>query len=302
MRGAAHEGSSLLAMATRPATRGESAGGSAATTTLNTKASALVAKWTLAVVVVVACCVLAILALAAPGGDVSRVYRMRQLEHRCPWKERSLGFCPILMARYDEAYAEAGLAVSIPRDSRYAIYPMRLVNEVREMDHNKTVDFFFQGGYLTDSPTEARRAWVVEYARENFTTNSYLQFTDEKSKSELEPVGPFDYTREGSGYVPKEHPIEERVSVTDTDYFSGMTKAKFCLCPAGDEEYSMRFYEAIMSGCIPVVRSCDETYRTSEEWAVPYRYYLTNEDVAWDPAMVEDNMKLFLKYHTLNQS
>ena len=89
--------------------------------------------------------------------------------------------------------------------------------------------------------------------------------------------------------------------MTDTNYFLGMTKAMFCLCPAGDQEYSMRFYEAIMSGCIPVVRSCDETYRTREEWAVPYRYYLMNEDVVWDLSMVEDNMKLFLRYHTLHK-
>ena len=79
--GTAHEGSSLLA--TLPATRGGSAdgagdddkraSGSAATTTLNNAARVHVAKWTLTVVV--ACCLFAILALAAPGGDVSGVYR-----------------------------------------------------------------------------------------------------------------------------------------------------------------------------------------------------------------------------------
>jgi len=43
------------------------------------------------------------------------------------------------------------------------------------------------------------------------------------------------------------------IKAWDEDYYRGMGRAKFVLCPDGDYVWTYRFFEAVMCGCIPVV-------------------------------------------------
>ena len=87
---------------------------------------------------------------------------------------------------------------------------------------------------------------------------------------------------------------------SDKNYFDVMCKSKFCLCPAGDDLWSMRFYEALMCKCIPIVNNEKETYRSDPESKLGYKFYLTSDkEFIYREDWVEHNYNLFLKYHTL---
>ena len=81
-----------------------------------------------------------------------------------------------------------------------------------------------------------------------------------------------------------------------------MCQSKFCLCPAGDEPYSMRFYEALMCKSIPIVNNAKESYRTIMESRLGYKYYLSTDIFEYRLDWVEHNYELFLKYHTLDSN
>ena len=224
------------------------------------------------------------------------------------------GWCSILDGYYVEANAEIDREIPIPSNplntsysvwppAPYAIYPRRLYDAVRALNHTKTIAFSYRGGFLTDPPTEANRGWVRDFAVERFTPASYLKFTDERSRAELSSYGVFDHThdeQDGAGYVPKEHPMEERKTHFDAGYFETMTKARFCLCPRGDAPWSMRFYEAILAECVPVLLRKDDQQRTPEEMKLPYRYFTVDEPIAWDPEMAVENLRIFMEYHMLS--
>lgn len=208
---------------------------------------------------------------------------------------------------YQEAIREKGvLWYSLLRLTRgsscqdYAIYPKRFYKTVEKFGSAKSIDFCFIGGYKTDEETQENRRWILDFIREYFTESSYLQFTDRTTKQDHQSMGSFDYTLQKSGFVPKEHPQEMR-NMFDENYFSTMAKSKFTLCPAGDEFWSMRFYEALMCKSIPIVSSENETFRSKAESALDYKYYLATERPAYREDWVEHNYKIFLRHHTLKQ-
>lgn len=182
--------------------------------------------------------------------------------------------------------------------TKYALYPKRFYKTIAEFDGGKTIDFCFIGGFKTDRKTENNRSWILEFIKNNFTSMSYLQFTDKNTHHNHINMGCFDYTLKVSGFVPKEHPVEERNKL-DENYFKQMRKSKFTLCPAGDKFWSMRFYEALMCRSIPIVDSVNETFRSIEESKLDYKYYLTTDDIEYREDWVEHNYRIFLKYHTL---
>ena len=62
----------------------------------------------------------------------------------------------------------------------------------------------------------------------------------------------------------------------------------------------MRFYEALMCKCIPIVLKREETYRSREESELDYRYYLASDpEFIYREDWVEHNYALFMRYHTL---
>lgn len=206
-------------------------------------------------------------------------------------------FCPKLRILYDESYSE----LSILKDKinySYAIYPRRYYKNIN-LNLDKKYNFLFIGGLLTDNETYNNRKWIIPFINKKFNNNSYLQFTDKKTKNNYKIMGNYDYTHSRKGFVPKETSINKR-DFFDKNYFDNLSQSKFCLCPAGDSIYSMRFYECLMCKCIPIVNNIEETYRSEEESKLNYKYYLSSStEFVYREDWVEHNYNIFLQYHTL---
>lgn len=207
-------------------------------------------------------------------------------------------FCPKCIMWYDEAATEKNIYGEV--DYRYIKYPMSFYKKVENFSKNKKYDYCFIGSYLVDQATSVNRKWILDFIKTHFNENSYLQFTDTKSKSKLSSFGSFDYTHRRVGFVPKERPVYLR-NYFDKNYYQKMCESKFTLCPSGDSFWSMRFYEALMCKSIPIVISKDETFRSEAESLLDYKYYLASDP---NPEYREDwanhNYEIFLKYHTFD--
>lgn len=214
------------------------------------------------------------------------------------WKGTPEPYSPKLEMWYLEAYQEAGMKKRLGEiDKRYALYPKRFYKTVQGFDQNKTIDFCFIGAFRIDAATVARRSWIVPFIEHHFTDKSYLQFTDQSTKSNHTTLGVYDYTLLRNGFVPKETAVELR-NYFDERYFRTMCSSQFTLCPGGDENWSMRFYEALMCKTIPIL--LDRTsFRSTCEARLPYKYFLVGERMEYISDWAEQNYETFLKYHTL---
>lgn len=205
-------------------------------------------------------------------------------------------FCPKLTLWYNEALKEKKIIFSRVFND-FAIFPQRFYKFVDSLNKDKIYDFNFVGSFLIDHKTSINRRWIIPFIKKHFTPQSYLLFTDRKTKSVHQRMGPFDHTFEKKGFVPKEIPIKNRNKL-DPHYYQIMCQSKFTLCPAGDSFYSMRFYEAIMCKSIPIVKTQDESFRSKAESNLDYKYYLITDEFVYREDWVEHNYQLFLKYHT----
>lgn len=214
-------------------------------------------------------------------------------------------FSPKLKMWYREAHREKNFfkylfsrVIHQPVNQDYAIYPKRFYQTVHKLDHQKLIDYCFIGGFRTDSRTEKNRKWILDFIQTNFSESSYLQFTDKGTKSSHKRMGVFDHTFVREGFVPKEHPKRKR-NYFDAHYFQKLANSKFTLCPAGDDLWSMRFYEALMCKSIPIVNTPEETYRSNAESELDYRYYLSTDQHIFREDWAAHNYEIFLRYHTL---
>ena len=206
-------------------------------------------------------------------------------------------FSPKLQLWYVESHKEKNIEIK-KIDYSYAIYPKRFYKNINT-NNEKSIDFLFIGGLYTDVATFNNRKWIIPFIKKFFNNNSYLQFTDKKTKKNYKILGNYDYTLRRNGMVPKELPIEIK-NTFDKNYFNNMSKSKFCLCPAGDSMYSMRFYEALMCKTIPIVDTIEETYRSKDESELDYKFYVTSSPTfIYRKDWVEHNYNLFIEYHTL---
>jgi len=208
-----------------------------------------------------------------------------------------LPYSPKLALWYFEAHREIGLQVD-KIDRRYAIFPQRFYKTVEKFDKTKIYDFNFIGTFLIDQDTAANRAWIIDFIKVNFSSNSFLQFTDQNTKKSHVVMGDFDHTFTRTGFVPKETPLAQR-NFFDESYYKVMSNSKFTLCPAGDVNWSMRFYEALMCKSIPIL--LDRTgYRTIQEAELDYKYYTLNDELEFVEDWADQNYDIFLKHHTLH--
>ena len=157
-------------------------------------------------------------------------------------------FSPKLNMWYLESYKELSISKEKVDDDSYAIYPKRFYKNIN-LNLKKKYNFLFIGGLLTDKHTQNNRKWIIPFINKNFNNNSYLQFTDKKTKKGHIKMGDYDYSLTEIGFVPKEVIINKR-NFFDKKYFNNLSQSKFCLCPAGDSLWSMRFYECLMCKCI----------------------------------------------------
>ena len=87
---------------------------------------------------------------------------------------------------YIEAYKELSIPIlrrNIDQQS-YAIYPKRFYKNIN-LNFTKKYDLIFIGGFSTDPRTKYNRKWIISFINNNFNSNSYLQFTDAKTKIKL---------------------------------------------------------------------------------------------------------------------
>ena len=222
------------------------------------------------------------------------------LEEPPIYQPQYYSFSPKLKMWYEESYTEKNCwneAITVCED--FALYPARFYATVSKFDKTKKYDYCFIGGLKIDIPIEKNTNWILGFIRRKFTSESYLQFTDMKTKSGYLTLGEFDFTLIKNGFTPKEHKVEER-NWFDSNYFKTMSKSKFTLCPAGDLIYSMRFYEALMCNSIPIVNTKNETFRSEAESKLDYKYYVSTDQITYREDWTVHNYELFLKYHTLD--
>lgn len=197
------------------------------------------------------------------------------------------------------AYEEEGLPVPAMNERIRPVkllYPRSYVDRIAALDGEKRHTYCFMGALYFDD-VYPHRKWIVDFARRHFTPDCYFHVTDDPGKHS--PLGPFDHTLTSRDvFVPKHLPRERRAAFHDR-YFQVMKASRFTLCPAGDRPWSMRFFEAILSGSIPIVENPQHTGRNDLERGIGYRYYLRDEPHVFRTDWVEQNRTRFLSHQTL---
>jgi hypothetical protein len=223
--------------------------------------------------------------------------------------QNDIPLSPRLVLLWKQSYAEAGTgAGDVPSTAgqpRIALYPRSFVERVRGFGATKRIDFNFRGALYIDELTRANRQWVLDFAGRHFTDRSFFQVTDKQAlrrallRRRHRILGRYDYTYTRSGFVPKENHMSRR-DYFDEDYFRLMSESEFTLCPAGDAPWSMRFYEAILAGSIPILEKRQHAGRNVLEYDIGYRYYLLDAgSYEFRQEWVDENLEKFLRFQTL---
>lgn len=199
----------------------------------------------------------------------------------------------------EKAYEEEGLVcpeVDENLEPIRLLYPRSFVEAVEDMSGVKSHDYCFMGVLYRPELYE-HRAWIVDFAQRRFSDRSYFLVTDHEAPHVR--LGAFDRTAiDPDVFVPKESPEAERARF-HPHYFQLLRSSQFTLCPAGDLPWSMRFFEAVMCGSIPIVSDRHHTGRNDLERQIGYHAYLPEEEHIYDEALVEENLDLFLRHQTL---
>jgi hypothetical protein len=222
-----------------------------------------------------------------------------------------LGWCQGYMAlqyHMEEALIEKNLnPKNATANPPIALFSKKYYDEINELDHNKIYDFCFIGSINSDYDA---RQWIIEFAKNYFTSNSIFINTDKDPNWLL--LGEFDHSNKNIGFCPKNNKdnqskkVQYRIVKDNIGYFEKICQSKFVLCPAGDAPWSFRFYEVLMCKSVPIVKSWHHTYRTKEEANIPYKYVLykcviygnIENDIVYDD-YVNENVTLFERYHLL---
>lgn len=197
-----------------------------------------------------------------------------------------------------QAYAEEGRECPTI-DERVAktclLFPRSYVEAVEAMPPTKVHDYSFMGTLYRPEIFEYRR-WILDFARDRFTDRSYLLISEDEGHERL---GSFDHTGDRSKvFVPKEVPFADRAQFNSA-YFEVLRRSQFTLCPAGDQPWSMRFFEAIMCRAIPVVSDARHAGRNKVERAIGYHFALRDEEHTYREDLAEENFQRFLEHQTL---
>lgn len=176
-------------------------------------------------------------------------------------------------------------------------YPRSFVERVQKMSSRKVYDYCFIGA-LFRSDTYENRKWIIDFARKRFSVKSYLCITD--PPRDYKPLGPYDLSLDKKGVrpIPKDLPPSER-AFFDTEYFQIMCQARFTLCPAGDEPWSMRFFESVMCRSVPILERSSHAWRNHLERRIGYRFYRIEDQHEFRSHIVEANYKKFIRHQTL---
>jgi hypothetical protein len=214
-----------------------------------------------------------------------------------PIAHLATGFRSVLL--HQQAYDEEGIP-SPDVDERVEpvclLYPRSWVQAVDAMPDERDLDYSFMGS-LYRPEVYANRAWILDFARERFTPRSFLLLSEEPEG--YRRLGPYDRTGSSEGvWVPKDAPRADR-GFFNPSYFGVLRRSRFALCPAGDKPWSLRLFEAVLCGAIPIVEDHSHVGHNELERSLGYRAYLADEAHEYDPDIAAHNRRLFLEHQTL---
>jgi len=198
-------------------------------------------------------------------------------------------------------------------------FPESVVRELLELSNitNKFRKFNFQGSVGTYfdhcnaiiEKKKAAREWMMSFVRKHFGPQDLLRVVD--APEDYVPLGDFDVSRE---HIDTTETDDERLY--DKLYFKRMAESRFTLCPGSDMPWSMRVYEAVLAGSIPVISNEANDWRSedsmeqfigvaTQEVFDEYKYVkVTNEtadeikNLAYNPEWALWNLEKFLKFQT----
>lgn len=212
-------------------------------------------------------------------------------------------WCPKLQICYEEACYEINQTPE-QNYTNFATYPRYIFDFVSHCSHEKSIDYCFLGAFSFtrgQSIGYNNRRWIIDFSKKHFTSDSIFVNTtkDHNLHNPWELLGDFDKTNSETNLYTAPKYMENK-NHFDKLYYQTMCKSKFCLCPAGDLMWSMRFYEALLCKSIPIVQCHEETYRNELEMVIPYKYYInTEKEFIYRTDWADFNYSLFIKYHML---
>lgn len=150
------------------------------------------------------------------------------------------------------------------------------------MERTKKHRYNFVGSIFKNTGSATYRQWVISFAERQFSSEDYLRITGplvnathyylhpeiRKSivgmneikfsgpYSQYEPMGKFDKSLDGyNATYPFSAYLGRRPHFPKFDelYWKAMVQSNFTLCPHGDNPFSIRFWEAMLAGSIPIL-------------------------------------------------
>ena len=197
---------------------------------------------------------------------------------------------------YRQALGEQGRGVIGRTIPAVCVYPYRWVSAARKYCAKaRDVLFSFVGSL---SAQAHHRSWVRDFAIERFDESSVYADT---TRPEGGSLGAWDHTRAKGFRAPfATHRSYVGFPWIDRKYWSVMGRSRYALCPRGRLPWSLRVNESIVAGCVPVVSSPDDMWRTPEEQKVGMEFVLESE---WEPGcgdgIPQRNWERFLDNHLL---
>eukprot|EP00933_Yihiella_yeosuensis_P080760 TRINITY_DN9423_c2_g1_i3.p1 TRINITY_DN9423_c2_g1~~TRINITY_DN9423_c2_g1_i3.p1 ORF type:complete len:292 (+),score=37.15 TRINITY_DN9423_c2_g1_i3:560-1435(+) len=195
-------------------------------------------------------------------------------------------------------------------------YPASYLKRFKELNRSKHKirRYNFQGagsqGDDVDENYLKRKTFLTAFVKKHFSDRDFFRWTDLPAvvgEEEYKPLGSFDFTRKklpaSSGFVLRY--ADGNDLHFDDFYFGNMAQSEFTLAPGGDGPCSLRFYEAIASGSIPLVPEADAPKKAGGCWSsyayIPYRYATEEDMFEYSDSIVEENFRLLRKYQTFEE-
>lgn len=198
------------------------------------------------------------------------------------------------------AYNEAGIRP--PSGSiRLPLRPKSFMDNFNDISFDKTIDFNFIGCININEGVKKHRLWVIDFVKEFFTEKSYFRLNSNEDREQHMSLGKFDDTHSygKKRFVDKYMRLNMKRCRFDKDYYNVMCASEFTLCPRGDENYSDRFFEVIMSKSIPILERREHCGKFRKQRDIGYKFYLLGDDYVYRQDWVDYNYDLFLQKQTL---
>lgn len=201
-----------------------------------------------------------------------------------------------------QAYLEAGLGLGPKgKNNTIPLFSKSYMKNFDNISFEKIRDFNFVGVIYIKPKIRENRQWVLDFAKQKFTDKSYFRLNSNEDIENHDKLGKFDdtFSYKGKRFVDKYMRLGMRRCAFDKEYYSIMCSSKFTLCPAGDQPYSDRFFEAIMSKSIPILEKSKHSGHNNSQRNIGYKFYLLGDEFEYRQDWVNYNYDLFLKTHTI---